>query len=83
MANTNSSLKEFRTLFPYLRRYRSRYVLGFFFLLTVDAAQVLIPQFMRQAVDIISTGNFEIKDVILPAAIMVGLMALVSLGRFL
>ena len=78
-----SSLKEFRTLFPYLRKYRSKYALGFFFLLAVDAAQVLIPQFMRKAVDIISLGNFEVKDVFVPAASMVGLMCIVALGRFL
>ena len=78
-----ASLKEFRTLFPYLRRYRIKYALGFFFLLVVDAAQVIIPQFMRQAVDIISSGSFGIKQVIVPAACMVALMGIVSFGRFL
>ena len=97
-SNHKASLKEFLTLFPYLRRYRWRYALGFFFLLTVDAAQVILPQFIRQAVDaignIVSTGApgsgalagssfFELKAVIVPAAIMVGLMGIVSLGRFL
>ena len=77
-----ASLREFKTLFPYLRRYRSKYALGFFFLLTVDASQVIIPQFMRQAVDIISSGRFVLKDVIIPALCMIGLMCLVALGRF-
>ena len=36
-------LKEFRTLFPYLRRYQGRYLLGFFCLAVVDLAQILIP----------------------------------------
>jgi len=85
MANSTakSSLKEFRSLFPYLRRYRVSYAVGFFFLLTVDAAQVIIPQFMRQAVDSISAGAFKARDIIIPAAAMVGLMGIVSLGRFL
>ena len=77
-----SSLKEFRSLFPLLRRYRTEYALGLTILIVVDAAQVVIPQLMKQAVDIISSGSFSVKDVIVPAAIMVGLMALVSLGRF-
>ena len=78
-----ASLKEFKTLFPYLKRYRFRYASGFLFLLIVDGAQVVIPQFMRQAVDIISKGDFSIRQVIMPAALMTGLMAIVSLGRFL
>ena len=78
----NSSLREYRTLLPYLRRYRYRYVLGFLCLLIVDAAQVIIPQFMRRAVDSISSGRFAVKDVIIPSAIMTGLMGIVSLGRF-
>ena len=77
-----SSVKEFRTLLPYLRRYRYRYALGFIFLLAVDAAQVIIPQFIRKAVDIISSGSFTVRDVLVPSCIMVGLMAVVSLGRF-
>ncbi|MCL2319013.1 MAG: ABC transporter ATP-binding protein/permease [Treponema sp.] len=76
-------LKEFRTLFPYLRRYRLRYAIGFFFLITVDAAQVIIPQFLRQAVDIISAGGFTVRAIVIPAAAMAGLMGIVSLGRFL
>jgi len=55
---------------------------GFFFLIVVDAAQVILPQFIRQAVDIASSGLFEIKKVIIPCAVMVGLMGIVSLGRF-
>ena len=78
-----SSLKEFRTLFPYLRRFRLRYAFGFFFLLTVDAAQVIIPQFMRRAVDVISSGDFGLRDVIMPSAAMVGLMGIIAVGRFL
>ena len=77
------ALKEFRTLIPLIKRYRASYALGFFFLLAVDAAQVIIPQFIRQAVDIISAGAFELRQVLVPCAIMVGLMAIVSLGRFL
>jgi len=81
--DNKSSLKEYRSLFPYFRKYSLSYVVGFFFLIVVDAAQVIIPQFIGQAVDIASSGVFEIKKVIIPCAIMVGLMGVVSLGRFL
>ena len=84
-----SPLSEYRTLIPYLGKYKYRYAMGFFFLLAVDAAQVIIPQFMRQAVDSIgsfsspSSGGFPHENVIVPALAMVGLMAVISLGRFL
>ena len=77
------SLKEFRTLFPYIYRYRYRYALGLFFNFMVDASQMIMPQFIRRAVDIISYGAFELKQVLVPALSMVALMAVVSLGRFL
>jgi len=81
-SSKKTSVAEFRSLFPYFRKYSLSYAVGFFFLITVDAAQVIIPQFIRQAVDIASSGAFEIKKVIVPCAVMVGLMGVVSLGRF-
>jgi len=77
------SLKEYKTLLPYFRRFRFRYAIGLFFLLIVDTAQVIIPQFMRQAVDTIALGAFELRSVIVPAAAMVGLMGIITAGRFL
>jgi len=82
-SSEKSSLGEYRSLFPYFRKYSLNYAVGFFFLIVVDAAQVIIPQFIGQAVDIASSGVFEIRKVITPCAIMVGLMGVVSLGRFL
>lgn len=77
------SLREFKTLLPYLVQYRTRYIGGFLCLITVDIAQMVIPQFMRRAVDLISSGNFQWVQVLVPAGSMVGVMAVISLGRFL
>jgi ABC-type multidrug transport system fused ATPase/permease subunit len=38
---------------------------------------------MRQAVDIIAAGNFTFSQVLIPALVMTGVMAVISLGRFL
>ncbi|MDR1909525.1 MAG: ABC transporter ATP-binding protein/permease [Spirochaetaceae bacterium] len=73
----------FRTMFPYFRRYRGRYLLGFLCLLVVDASQVLIPQILRRAIDLISGGGFELNQVFVLALAMVGSMAVISGGRFL
>jgi ATP-binding cassette subfamily B protein len=77
------SLGEFKTLLPYLVRYRMHYSLGFGCLIIVDAAQVIIPQFMRRAVDLIASGSFTWQQIGILCAGMVGVMAIISLGRFL
>jgi ATP-binding cassette subfamily B protein len=76
------SLREFKTLLPYLSRYRWRYLWGFICLIMVDAAQIVIPQFIRQAVDLISAGNFSWNRILFLSLWMIGVMAVISLGRF-
>ncbi|MDR0376246.1 MAG: ABC transporter ATP-binding protein/permease [Spirochaetaceae bacterium] len=73
----------FKTLLPYLYRYRFQYLGGFLCLLIIDAAQMSIPQLMRRAIDLISQGDFQWAQVGLLALAMTGIMALISLGRFL
>ncbi|GHV17287.1 multidrug ABC transporter ATP-binding protein [Spirochaetia bacterium] len=77
------SLKVFKTILPYIARYRWHYILGIICVLLVDAAQVMIPQFMRRAIDLISLGNFEWSAVVILVLAMVGGMALICAGRFL
>ena len=79
----HSGVKEFKTLFPYLKKYRFPYIWGFVCLIVVDGAQALIPQFIKTAVDRITTGNFEMIDVIRPCLFMLGIMVLIASGRFL
>jgi ATP-binding cassette subfamily B protein len=81
--NLTNSLSAYKTLFPYLRRYRFRYIAGFAFLIVVDAAQMIIPYFLQRAVDLIASGNFAMKQVVFLAAAMVIMMAVISAGRFL
>lgn len=74
-------LREFRTLLPYFRKYRYNYLFGLAFLVTVDAAQLAIPQFVRRAVDGLSLGRTaEIPRL---ALYIVGVAAVVAAGRFL
>lgn len=73
---------EFATIVPYLKKYRFRYALGILFLVIVDAAQVLIPRIVKEAVDIISSGRFAVMDVAVPALKMTGIAAVISVGRF-
>jgi ATP-binding cassette subfamily B protein len=78
-----SKLGEFVTLKPFLLRYRLQYFWGFLCLIVVDALQAYIPQFIRKAVDLITLGHFEWSGVLKLCLAMLGVMALISSGRFL
>jgi len=60
MSRPTISLKEYKSLFPYLARYKVQYIVGVICLIIVDAAQIAIPQFIRSAIDLISGGNFQL-----------------------
>jgi ATP-binding cassette subfamily B protein len=78
-----TSLKEYKTLLPYLKRYRLPYFWGFLCLIVTDAAQMTIPQFVRRAVNLIARGNFDWFAVAALAGAMMGVMAFLAGGRFL
>jgi len=75
-------LKRYVTLVPYLARYRGRYLCGLACLIVVDAAQIAIPQFIRRAIDLVSSGSFEWREIIALCLWMTAIMALISIGRF-
>ncbi|ULQ59652.1 ABC transporter ATP-binding protein/permease [Brucepastera parasyntrophica] len=78
-----ASIKEFRTLGPYLKRYTGQYLVGFFFLVLVDICQIFIPQCIRRAVDLISSGTFDLKSIYMLSGAIVVLALVISGGRFL
>lgn len=67
---------------PYLKKYWKNYSVGIFFLVVVDAAQITIPRFIKRAVDSIASGNFTMRDILLPAFWMVVISLFISVGRF-
>lgn len=76
-------ISEYRTLLPHLRKYRWRYAAGILCLVAVDAAQVLIPRYLRTAVDLIAAGSYALADIVPTLVTMVLLAAFISVGRFL
>ncbi|MCL2127963.1 MAG: ABC transporter ATP-binding protein/permease [Treponema sp.] len=82
MAAPANSLKHYKYLLPYLAKYRRGYFWGLACLITVDAAQIAIPQFIRKAVDLISSGDFRWAQIVGLCAWMTAIMAVISVGRF-
>jgi ATP-binding cassette subfamily B protein len=74
--------KKLRKLLPYMRKYRARYALGLICLVVVDAAQLLLPRYARDAVDAIGAGAGS-GGVAGIALLMVATAAGIALGRFL
>jgi ATP-binding cassette subfamily B protein len=77
------SIGEFKTIIPYLKKYRVQYILGFVCLVAVDAAQVIIPQYIRGAVDLITQDSFRWFSVFRLCAAMLLTMFFIASGRFL
>ncbi len=75
-------LKEYKTLLPYLRKYRWYYVFGVIALVATSGGQIIIPQFFRIAVDTILSGDFHLKDIIFLMLQMIGVAVIIAAGRF-
>lgn len=76
-------LGEYDSIRPYFKRYRWNYIFGIFFLIIVDGAQLIIPQYIKQAINLISAGEFQLQAVMRIALSMLGIAAIVAVGRFL
>ncbi|MDR2521976.1 MAG: ABC transporter ATP-binding protein/permease [Spirochaetaceae bacterium] len=76
--NTDVSL-----LLPYFTQFRFKYAAGFLCLITVDAAQMLIPQYIRSAVNAIASGAYLLGGILRIALAMTATMFVVASGRFL
>lgn len=76
--------KEFKTLGPYFREHWKKYFFGLFFLVLVDAAQLLIPQFIKKSIDSIAMGTGRSQSIVLPILLsLIGVALFISIGRYL
>ncbi len=75
-------LKEFRTLLPFVRKYRRMYIFGIFWLLVTSGGQLLIPQFIRIAIDMIAEGAVDLSSVAELMGWLLLTAVLIAAGRF-
>jgi ATP-binding cassette subfamily B protein len=76
-------LKEYRTLFPYLGKYRWQYAAGIFADIAVDGGNILMPQFIKHAIDTVAADSVDFAKLVRILLGMVLLAAAVTAGRFL
>ena len=75
-------LKEYYTLLPFLKKYTPRYIAGFVCLIITDAGQLYIPQYIKKALNLLSSGDFDTLVIRGLMIRMIFVAALISLGRF-
>ena len=75
-------LKTYRSLGPYLKKQRLFYIFGILALLITAGGQIIIPQFIRRAVDLITTGDFTLGGVLIIVLGMIGTALGISVFRY-
>jgi len=75
--------KEFRTLLPYLKKYRWHYLVGILADIAVDGGHILMPQFLKKAVDLVAAGKPDFAALARVLLLMLLLAAGIAGGRFL
>ncbi len=75
-------LKEYRTLLPYVRRYRRAYIAGILMLLVTSGGMLVIPQFIRVAVDMIAAGDIVLREVAALMGGLIGVAVVIGVARF-
>lgn len=77
------SIKEFKSIIPYIIPYIPSYIAGLLCLIVVDLGQILIPQFIRSAIDMLSSRDATLQNLGMLCLQMLSLSAVISIGRFL
>jgi len=76
-------MKEYKTIIPYLKKYWYAYTLGLLFLVMTNAGQLLIPQILRDSIDQIYSGSFEMSAILKNMFVIILIAVVVAGGRFL
>lgn len=75
-------LHEYRTLLSYVKKYRWYYVFGVICLFLTSGGQIIIPQFIRLAIDTIVEGDFALSRVGRYMLYLVGVAVVIAVSRF-
>lgn len=79
---SRASLSEFLSIIVYIKPFIPQYIFGLLALLLVDAAQILIPQYIRKAIDLMASGEASATSILSIAVSLLVTAACISLGRF-
>jgi len=75
-------LKEYRTLIPYYKLYRFHYLAGLFCLLITNAGQLVLPQYIKKTLNLLSTGSPDPVIIFHLVGAMAAVALIIAVGRF-
>jgi ATP-binding cassette subfamily B protein len=75
-------LKEYKSLFPYIKKHISKYIFGILFLILTDGGQLIIPLIVREAINSIESGSFTLELILNKMFLLVFIALLIAVGRF-
>ena len=73
--------RQLRTLLPYFRKHAAAYAAGILCLAVTSGSQILIPQFLKKAVDEIATGKLDMTVIGTLMLQMIGVAFVIAVGR--
>lgn len=77
------SIREFKSIIPYVIPYVPHYVAGLICLIFVDLGQIFIPQFIKSGIDLLSARGATLESLGVLCLQMLAVSAVISIGRFL
>lgn len=76
-------IREFRSLLPLLQKYRWHYAAGLLALLVTSGAQLAIPHFVGQSIDLLVPGSTGlVRAASRPILLLIATAIVVAIGRF-
>ncbi|NBB90477.1 MAG: ATP-binding cassette domain-containing protein [Spirochaetes bacterium] len=75
-------LGEYRTLLPFVRKYRWYYIFGIVTLVITSGGQLFIPQLIRRAIDTMTVTGFSLSTIGRYMLALVALAAVIAAARF-
>ena len=75
-------IKEYKSLFPYIKKHIPNYIFGLLFLVLTDGGQLLIPMIVRDAINSIEYGAFTLESILSKMLFLLFVALLIAIGRF-
>ena len=75
-------IKEYKSLFPYIKKHIPNYIFGLLFLVLTDGGQLLIPMIVRDAINSIEYGAFALESIFSKMLFLLFVALLIAIGRF-
>ena len=73
-------IKEYKSLFPYIKKHIPNYIFGLLFLVLTDGGQLLIPMIVRDAINSIEYGAFALESIFSKMLFLLFVALLIAIG---